>query len=249
MLTKTLLSVLPRWRAAHPVIVFGLCALLTVLAGSSLGASNFQRSSLPARSPGLELVVLLDVNFHQEKVLPVELDLAEGVVQQLRQPDNLFSVITFGAQLPTLLKSTVHAEEAVAAIREVRLGRSSESYQSEQLYGALNLAFGQFTDDARAKSLLVVTEGNDYPHGKALEQAVYGARQRHVTCNIAMVADHTFYGSKSIQRYGFYLRRLAGKTHGQYVEVGGQHKGVLHSVDLLSEGIREQDRGQQKALR
>jgi hypothetical protein len=240
---------LPRWRASQSAIIFGLFALLTVCAGSSLGASNFQRSILPARSHGLELVVLLDVNVHQEKVLPVELDIAEGVLQELRQPESLFSVITFGAQRPTLLKSRVHAEEAVAAIRDVRLGRSSEGYQSEQLYGALNLAFGQFTDDANAKSLLVVTEGNDYPYGKALEQAVYGAQQHHVTCNIAMVADHTFYGSKSIQRYGFYLRRLAGKTHGRYVEVGGQQKGILHSVDILSESMREQDRGQQKVLR
>jgi hypothetical protein len=223
--------------------------LLTVCAGSSLRANDAQRYNLQSALPGRELVVLIDVNPQQEKVLPVELDLAEGVVQKLRQPESTFTVITFGAEPPTLLKSRVHTDEVVTAIEAVRLGRPSDGYLSAQLYQALNLAFDQFTEDARPKSVLVITEGNDYPRGNALRQTVFRAQLSHVICNVAMVADHTLYGTKAIQRYGFYLRRLARKTHGRYVEVGGQEKNVPHSVDQLSESIRGRAEGQQKARR
>jgi hypothetical protein len=185
--------------------------------------------------------VLLDVNADQRKVLPVELSLAEGVIHKLDEPGNVFSVVTFGSQPPALLKSGVHADEAIAAIRDVSLEQTSADYLSVHLYNALNLAFGQFTDDARPKSILIITEGND-GRGKMFKQTLSRSKQLHVTCDVAMVADHTFYGSKAIQRYGFYLRELAGKTHGRYVEVGGRQKKVPPAVARLSESIVAQDR-------
>jgi hypothetical protein len=186
-------------------------------------------------------VVLLDINPNQKKVLPVELALAEGVIQKLGQPGNTFSVITFGSRSPTLLKSGVQANEAVAAIRDIGLGQQSDEYLSVQLYEALDLAFRQFTDDVGPNSLLIITEGND-GRGKMFKQAVTRAQQLQVICNVAMVANHTLYGSKAIQRYGFYLRELVGKTHGRYIEVGDRPKKVPRSIDRLFESILGQYR-------
>lgn len=219
--------------------------LVALCAGSPLlGDESPQKDQQP--SPRQQVVVLLDTNLNQRKVLPMELSLAEGVIQKLDQPENVFSVITFGSQPPSLLRSGVHADEAIAAIRDVSLEQTSAEGLSLHLYDALNLALGQFTDDARPKSLLVITEGND-ARGKMFEQTVSRAQQLQVICDVALVADHTFYGSKAIQRYGFYLRSLAGKTHGRYLEVGGRQKRVSRSIDRLSERILNQDRGQQMA--
>jgi hypothetical protein len=171
-----------------------------------------------------------------------ELTLAEGVIQKLSHLGNAFSVITFGSKSPTLLKSGVQANEAIAAIRDVTLEQTREEYFSVHLYDALNLAFGQFTDDARPKSLLIISEGNDYFPGKTFKQTASQAQQLRITFDVAMVADHTFYGSKGIQRYGFDLRRLAGKTHGRYVEVGGTQKNVPRSIDRLSDSMLGQNR-------
>jgi hypothetical protein len=212
-------------------------------ADSLLRADPPQANQQPASS-GHQLVVLLDTNPHQKKVLRVELALAEGVIEKLGQPGSVFSVITFGSQSPVLMKSGIQADEAIVAIRDVALEQTREKNFSVHLYDALNLAFGQFTNDARTKSLLVISEGNDYFPGKTFSQTVFQARQLQVTFDIAMVADHTFYGTKGIQRYGFDLRRLAGKTHGQYIEVGGGPKKIHRSVDRLSESILGQDHGQ-----
>jgi len=229
----------PRKTRLACLAISWVLVLFTLCADSTLFAENAPQDQHP--SPGHQLVLLLDVNANQRKVLPVELALAQGVIQKLDQPGNAFWVITFGSQPPALLKSGVHADEAMAAIRDVNLQPTSADYLSVHLYDALNLALGQLTDDARPKSILIVTEGND-ERGKVFKQTLSRAQQFHVTCDVAMVADHTFYGSKAIQRYGFYLRELAGKTHGRYLEVGGQQKKVPPSVDRLSESILAQDR-------
>ena len=167
----------------------------------------------------------------------MELALAQGIIQRLHQPGNMFSVITFGSHPPTLLKAGVTADEAIAAIPDVTLEQTREKYVSVHFYEALNLAINQLTDDTRSKSLLVISEGNDYFPHKTFKETVARAQQLQAACDVAMVADHSFYGIKGIQRYGFDLRRFAGKTHGQYVEVGGKQKKVPRSVERLSEGI------------
>jgi len=231
----------PRKTRLARLAISCVLVLFTLCADSTLSGENAPQKNQQLPPPGHQVVVLLDVNANQKKVLPAELALAQGVIQKLDQPGNTFWVITFGSQPPGLLKSGVHADEAIAAIRDVRLEQTSGDYLSVHLYDALNLAFGQFTDDTRPKSLLVITEGND-ARGKMFKQAVARAQQLQVNCDVDMVADPTFYGPKAIQRYGFYLRELAGKTRGQYIEVGTRQKKVSRSVDRLSESILGQDR-------
>jgi len=107
-------------------------------------------------------------------------------------------------------------------------------------YDALSLAISQFSNDTRSKTLLVISEGNDYFPHKTFKETVATARRLPVICDVAMVADHSFYGTKAIQRYGYHLRELAHKTHGQYVEVGGKQKNVPRSAERLSQGILQQ---------
>jgi hypothetical protein len=186
-----------------------------------------------------QVVVLLDVNPHQRKVLPVELALAEGIINQLGQPENTFSfsVITFGSKSPILLKAVTSADEAISAIRDLTVEPAREKYFSVHVYDGLNLAMSQFTDRSSPKSLLVISEGNDYFPKGAFKETVAKAQQLGIACDVVMVADHTLYGGKGIQHYGTDLRRLAGKTHGQYMEVGGKQKKVPRTVERLSEGI------------
>lgn len=214
--------------------------VLTLCVDLPLFCENESQNQL---SSGHQLVVVLDVNADQKKVLPVELSLAEGVIRILGQRGTVFSVITFGSQSPALLKSEIPADEALDALRDVGIEQTRADYLSAHLYDALNLGLAQFADDARPKSILIITEGND-GRSKMFKQALSRSKQLRVACHVAMVADHTFYGSKAIQRYGYYLRELAGKTHGRYIEVGGRQKTVPSSIDRFSDGILAQGREQ-----
>lgn len=225
------------FKSGVPAVV---CMSLAVLAAWGQSTAIGEESPLGQQqvsSSSHQVVVLLDTNPHQKKVLAVELALAEGIIQKLHQSGNVFSVITFGSHPPTQLKTGVTADEAIAAIRDVTLEQTREKYSSVHFYEALNLAINQLTDDARSKSLLVISEGNDYFPHKTFKDTVARAQQLQAACDVAMVADHSFYGTKGIQRNGFDLRRFAGKTHGQYIEVGGKQKKVPRSVERLSEGI------------
>ena len=224
-----------RAQRTRSAILALLSMLLNVGTGFSLQTAIGRQENPQATSPGHQIVLLLDVNPDQKNVLTIEKSLAEGVVKKLGQSDSVFSIITFGAQAPTLLRSRILADAAVAALQKVSLGQPSEGYLSVQLYNALDFAFDQFTDDGRLKALLVITEGNDYPRGSTIKNVISRALQLQVTCSVAMVAGHTFYGSKSIQRYGFYLRRLAGKTGGRYVEIGSEQKKASGSIGRLSD--------------
>jgi hypothetical protein len=225
-----------------PAILVLLSMLLHVGTGFSLQAEGARQESPQPSSPDHQIVLLLDVNPDQKNVLTIEKTLAEGVIKKLGESRSVFSIIAFGSQAPTLLRSRVQADDAVAALQRVSLEQPSEGYLSVELYKALDFALDQFTDDRRLKSLLVITEGNDYPRGETIKHVVSRALQLQVTFSVAMVAEHTFYGSKSIQRYGFYLRRLAGKTGGRYVEVGSGQKKVSDSIGHLSDRMLREHR-------
>jgi len=190
---------------------------------------------------GHQVIILLDTNPHQKKVLMVEIALAEAIIQKLSQPANEFSVITLGSGTPTVLKHAVIADEAIGVVRGIAIEDNWEKYFSVRFFDALTLALDQFADDARPKSVLVISEGNDYFPPNTFKETVSRMQQLQVICDAAMVASHSFYGTKGIQRYGFDLRRLVGKTHGQYVEVGGNQKKVVRSAERLSEAIRSRE--------
>ena len=234
-----LLQVLKKaFKSGVPAVASLFLAVLSVWAQSAVIGDESSLRQQQVSSSGHQVVVLLDTNPHQKNVLAVELALTEGIIQRLDQPGNMFSVITFGSHPPTLLKPGVIADEAIAAIRDVTLERTREKYFSIHFYDALNLAMSEFSEDARSKSILVISEGNDYFPRKTFKQTVARAQRLQAACDVAMVADHTFYGTRGIPRYGFNLRALAGKTHGQYIEVGGKQKKVPRSAERLSEGIR-----------
>ncbi|HEV2731905.1 MAG TPA: vWA domain-containing protein [Terriglobales bacterium] len=183
------------------------------------------------------MIILLDINPHQKTVLGVELSVTEGIIEKLREPGTSFSIITFGSKPPTLVRSSVHAEEAIAAVSDVSLEQNREKYFGVYFYDALKLALDQSGNDAVQKSIVVISEGNDYFPRKTFKETVSRMQHAQTACHAAMVASHSFYGTKGIQRYGFDLRRLVGKTCGQYVEIGGSKKKVPRAADRIAENI------------
>ena len=221
-------------------IVCMFFAALAVWGQSAPAGEKSANSQQQSSASSHQLSILLDINPHQKNVLRVELALAEGIIQRLQQPGNTFSVVTFGSKTPRLLKSGVTADEAIAMIRGVTIEGTKEKYFTVHFYDGLSLALSQLIYDSRPKSLVVISEGYDYFPRKTFKETVARAQQLQAVCDVAMVSDHSFYGTKGMQRYGFDLRRLAGKTHGQYLEVGGQQKKVPRSVERLSESILHQ---------
>lgn len=221
-------------------ILLALIIELLALGSDKAGVAVGQRlppTEPQASSSGRKVIILLDTNPHQKKVISVELAVAEGIIRKLNRTGNVFSIIAFGSKNPALLKIDDTADNAMSALRNVTLEETKEKYLSVRFYDALKLALDQFADDARMKSIIIISEGNDSFPNKMFKETVRQMQQGQIVCHAAMVASHSFYGTKGIQFYGFDLRRLVGKTHGQYVEVEGNQKKVPRSVDQISEAI------------
>jgi hypothetical protein len=222
--------------------------LVPILAGASADsphlANNTPEENLQPSS--LQVVVVLDINPNQRKVLSLESGLAAGVLGHLDQRDAAVSLITFGSGDPALRSANAKPSAAIEAIKRVGPEQSGERYFSIHLYKAMELALNQFTDDARPKSLLIIAEGREDFGGKAFKQIVSRARQLRVNCYVALVASHSLRGSKSILIYGFYLSELASKTHGRCIEVGDRQKKLPRLVERFSTDILNQGQNQRK---
>jgi hypothetical protein len=188
-------------------------------------------------SAGHRVVILLDTNPHQKKVIAIEIAVALGIIQKLNQAGNVFSLIAFGSQAATVLKVDDTADNAMVAARDIRLEETKKNSLSVRFYDGLRLALDRFADDGRTQSIVVISEGSDYFPKKTFKQTLSEMQHRQIVCHAAMVASHSFYGTKGIQFYGYNLRRLVGKTNGQYVEVGSNQKIVSRSVDRISDAI------------
>jgi hypothetical protein len=127
-------------KSVSPTIVCVFFTSLAVWGQSPLAGDKSSYTQQSASSSAHRLVVLLDINPHQKTVLPVELALAEGIIQRVHQPENTFSVITFASQTPTLLKPGDTADEAIAIIRDVTLEQTRQKYFFVHFYDALSLA-------------------------------------------------------------------------------------------------------------
>src|SRR5260370_5965385 len=92
----------PRKTRLARLAISCVLVLFTLCADSTLSGENAPQKNQQLPPPGHQVVVLLDVNANQKKVLPVQLALAQGVIQKLDQPGNTFWVITFGSQPPGL---------------------------------------------------------------------------------------------------------------------------------------------------
>jgi len=101
----------------HSLIVAFAFVFFVASALSQSASSGLEPSSMHDQisSSGHQVVERVDIKPHQKNVLAVELALAEGIIQKLNQPQNVFSGITFGVQTPNLLRQSVAADEAIAS--------------------------------------------------------------------------------------------------------------------------------------
>jgi hypothetical protein len=226
-----------------------ICAplvLLIVCARSPLLANNApQENQQPSSSR--QIVVLLDINPNQRKVFSLESDLATGVLDQLNKTDDAVSLITFGSATPVLRIVDAKPSDAIDAIKKASPEQPGARYFSVHLYEAIDLALKQFKDDARSKSLLIISEGREDFGGKTFKEILSRARQLRLKCYVALVASHSLRGSKAILIYGFYLSDFARKTHGRCIEVGDRRKKLPRFVEQFSTDILNQSQNQRMA--
>jgi hypothetical protein len=177
------------------------------------------------------IAIVVDAGPDQAKVLPKEKGLAIALINELASMGTSFTIVSAGTSSKTQA-ATLDRSVAIEHIREIA-GNSGEK-TNVAIYDAICSAVRQISVDSGLHVIIFIGEGND--GGSRLRYAELRnlAESNQIAFFAALVADHSLHGTKSILRYGWYLRELTSDTAGIFLE----NKKTPKATQRLSESVK-----------
>lgn len=170
--------------------------------------------------PGPKRIALvIDSNFHQEKVLSLEKETADALLSQFEKEKSQAVVMNYGTRIYSSGGLTDDWESLKHFNRSIQADTDRRD-PTILMRDGLKRAMETLGDSLGIKAVVLFAEGNGYGDSVALKALVRLAEQKHIACYVVLFADHTFYGTKSIRKYGWDLVELAPKTGGKFWEAG-----------------------------
>lgn len=185
-----------------------------------------------------QIALLLDSNFHQRKVLPLEQQTVVEMLSEFEKERAQALVISYGAEIHfsgELTDDLGSLKNFTASLR-VETDKRNETVL---LYDAMKRAFERLSDGPGTRAVVVLAEEND--HGSSIGWASLArlAQQAQIACYVVMFADHSFYG-REVRHYGYYLVELAPKTGGRLWEVGDNPRKARETEQQVTEALDSQ---------
>jgi len=189
-----------------------------------------------------QIALLLDSNFHQRKVLPLEQQTAVEMLSEFETEKARALVMRYGAEIQSSGELTGDIGSLKNFISSLR-AETDERNKTVLLYDTMKRAIEKLSDGPGTKAVVIFAEGNDHGSSIAWRSLARIAERGHVACYVVLFADHSFYG-REVRHYGYYLVELAPWTGGRFWEVGDNprkaHETVKQVTALLdSQGFIE----------
>lgn len=162
-----------------------------------------------------QIALILDASANQGAVLAKEKELAVALVSELAR-DNPAFIVGRASLVPTLYPATSDSAIAIEYLRSIEVDRGKKG--SVPIYDAIGLALEELAKRPGIRVVIFIGEGNDSGSKLRYEGLRDLAQSQHIVCFAALLADHPLRGTKSILRYGWSLRELAGDTAGAFFE-------------------------------
>ncbi len=177
----------------------------------------------PKSAGAKHIALLLDSNFHQRKVLPLEQQTAVELLSEFEKEKAHALVMSYGAEI----HSSGELTDDLARLKNFTDSLRAETDKHNEtvlLYDAMKRAFEKLSDGPGTKAVVIFAEGNDHGSSIGWKSLLQLANRAHIACYVVLFADHSFYGTKAIRRYGWDLVELAPKTGGWLREVGDNRR-------------------------
>ena len=181
--------------------------------GRKLQVVDGQQGTGPKR-----IALLLDSNFHQRKVLPLEQQTAVEMLSEFEKEKAQALVMSYGAEIHSSGELTSDLESLKNFTGSLRVETDTRN-ETVLLYDAMKRTFDKLIDGRGTKAVVIFAEGNDYGSSIGWKSLTRLANRVHIACYVVLFADHSFYG-REVRHYGYYLVELAPKTGGRLWEVG-----------------------------
>jgi hypothetical protein len=177
------------------------------------------------------IAIVMDAGPDQTKVLPKEKDLAVVLVNKLSCSNTSFTVVRAGTS-PETQATTLDRPVAIEHIRDITGDRGEKT--NVPIYDAIGSAIRQISLTPGLHVVVFIGEGNDGGSRLRYAELRNFAESNQIAFFAALVADHSLHGSKSILRYGWYLRELTSDAAGIFLE----NQKTPKAAQRLSESIR-----------
>lgn len=184
---------------------------------------KLQIVQVPRNTEPKQIALVIDSNFNQEKVLPLEQETAVSLLSKFEKRDAQALVMSYGAEIHSSGELTGEWNRLEDFTRSIQADEDKRNVKA-LLFDALERAVKNLGGGAGTKALVLFAEGNDYGSSVGWKSVARLAQQNHVACYVVLFADHTFYGPRALRRYGWDLVELAPKTGGKLWEAGNNSR-------------------------
>jgi VWFA-related protein len=191
-----------------------------------------------------QIAVLIDSSFHQQKVLPLEQQTAVELISEFEKEKAQGLVMSYGAEIHSSGDLTDDWVSLRGFTDSVRV-EADKHNGTVLLYDAMKRALASLGDGPGTRAIVIFAGGNDNGSSIGWKDLTRLAHRSHIACYVVLFADHSFYGTKAIRRYGWHLVfDVAPKTGGRLWEIGDNsrkaHKAAQQLISALgSQGLVE----------
>jgi VWFA-related protein len=185
-----------------------------------------------------QFVLLIDSNFHQRKVLPLEQQTAAELLSEFEKERAQALVMSYGAEIHSSGELTDDFGKLKNFTSSLRVENDKRN-ETVLLYDTMKRAIEKSSDGPGTKAVVVFAEGNDHGSPVAWRSLPRMAQRDHVACYVVLFADHSFYG-REVRHYGYYLVELAPKTGGRLWEVGDNPRKAHEAAQQLALALDSQ---------
>jgi hypothetical protein len=187
-----------------------------------------------------QIAVLIDSNFHQRKVLPLEQKTAVELISEFEKEKAQGLVMSYGAEIHFSGDLTDDWVSLRVFTDSVRV-EADKHNKTVLLYDAMKRALKNLGDGPGTKAVVIFAEGNDYGSSVGWKSLIRLAHRAHIACYVVLFADHSFYGTKAIRHYGWNLVfEVAPKTGGKLWEVGDKSRKAHEAAQQLISALDSQ---------
>jgi len=180
-----------------------------------------------------QIALLIDSNFHQRKVLQLEQQTAVEMLSEFEKEKAQALVMSYGAEIHSSGELTDDFRGLKNFTSSLRV-ETDKRNETVLLYDTMKRAIEKLSDGPGTKAIVIFAEGNDNGSSIGWKDVTRLAHRSHIACYVVLFADHSFYGTKAIRRYGWHLVfDVAPKTGGRLWEVGDNSRKAHQAAQQL----------------
>jgi VWFA-related protein len=205
----------------------------------------------------ITLGILLDTSGSQERVLPLEQQVAgQFLTRVLRQKDEAFA-LSFDVNVDLLQDYTNSARLLSRALDRAEINTAGGNGggipgagggtipthggpKGTVLYDAVVLASGQkMSQEAGRKAMILLTDGEDEGSDHKIREAIAAAQKSNVLVYVILIADRGFYGGFGYSGYSA-MKQLTEETGGRLIDVGNNGNKLEAAFQQIEDELRTQ---------